>query len=52
MLLPINPEHPEPRKIRQAVEVLEEAALSQMISPRIKKPRSIISLAIRPLSGI
>ena len=27
MLLPINPEHPEPRKIRQAVDVLERGGV-------------------------
>src|SRR5215217_2512795 len=39
-------------QLPQAVEVLADEALSQMISPRIKKPRSVISLATRPLSGI
>lgn len=27
MLLPINPEHPEPRKVKRAVEVLEKGAV-------------------------
>src|SRR5215216_5336653 len=36
----------------QAVDVLAEEALSQMISPRIKKPSLVISWAIKPLSGI
>src|SRR5215216_5037561 len=39
-------------QLPQAVEVLAEEALSQMISPRIKKPSSVISLAIKPFKGM
>src|SRR5215216_891856 len=39
-------------QLPQAVEVLAEDALSQMISPRIRNPSSVISLAIKPFNGI
>src|SRR6266498_3498654 len=39
-------------QLPHAVDVLAEEALSQMISPRIKKPSSAISWAIKPFKGI
>src|ERR1043165_8964561 len=39
-------------QLPQAVEELAEAALSQMISPRIKNPRSIIPCMMEACNGM